>query len=266
MITRKRITFLNIIILLTTIHCVDKTVIHESIKFSYPIEVGNQWTYQDVNASISWTGNDTSYFYDTSIVVIRVDRLDTLPNGKLVHVVTNSYECQRILDSFPSACIDEAYFANNDDGFYYYGGQTTNFLWKKSRINISALQYSIWTSSSIRSIPSKIIAYPLQVGTHWTYIATNNIGDTIITGTRECIGIEKAPTPFGEKECYVVEYNDDRFFRKKDYICDYGIVMSEIFDPTFCDTISILQDIEPSGECFTFYRKVSLLDCNINKN
>jgi len=237
---------------------------------SYPLKIGNTWEY---SRQFNFTnfrdpnGNPAIPWFNISIqanVLVTAERLDTLLTSHLVVVLKEIYtEAGQTIEG-------EAFYANQEDGlyFYAYNGQSmvnpksgfgnkiffkgvyfnhisevTDFIEKKfynSKTNSDSIIYEIPPLLSLK--------YPLQVGDQWIYRTWCNPWRI----DKKVAGKENISVPCGYYETYKIQWmldiwndgNRDKDIEFFDYICREGLVKRTVL---FKDMFAVDENNNPLG-------------------
>ena len=193
--------FLGLFLVFACIGCDDnKPTEPKLIQFTYPLEVGNHWEYLGLmyydNFVFDSSGgqfNDTLVFFSS----ITVNRIDTLYDSVEVFILEET-----LLELSPGhidTFITENYFANRDDGLYYYGytgsisgiggtplklNRTTRLSWNNHRYDSPYALYHNLTgqkelagsskAADFEETPIKALCYPWKAYNRWTYREAGN--------------------------------------------------------------------------------------------
>lgn len=201
--------------------------------FTYPIQIGNEWTIHSSTNFINIRPDSISY------LLINHQTNDKLMVTK--DTLLNSINCYEINDEREDHSFTRAYYSNTDSGFikYAYSNSAGNVLPKNN------LQYGfIFNGKNYRSVyelldsysitervlkqfvdtlhfyttPRMIYAYPLEPGKEW------NLTSEFIKIDKEVIGKEIIYTAAGGFECLKIIWKYDINY---DGVTDDNIVCYE---------------------------------------
>ena len=245
----------------------------DSERFVYPVEIGYRWMYTRMlsEANVRLFSSKARSALDTTAsyaVTIEIARRETIHDSIETHVF------QEILtDESGQTFESETYYANLDSGLYLFAHCGPGRVIPKSGNGVQIYYKGMFFPSVYALIstfkalfigsacledsltyeipPLRSIAYPLEVGSQWTYRYPGEPCrmDKKVVGR----GIEVVPA--GELECYQIqwlldmdrdgEWDDDIIFY--DYIADNGLVKRYAL---FKDCVIIGEDDpEPIGVC-----------------
>ncbi len=253
---KKLIVILGLIFITQT-SCIFDSNDSDDEAFNYPLTIGNSWQYQRTLYSyIKPDSGFTDEYIDTALyestMNAEVARKVELNNGIQAYQITGV-----VKENFGSFVVDY-YYSNKTDGLYLYAHRNSAMhLPKKTQgkkytfngRHFSSLQelsayvqqysgvnFGLSKSSSDSLLyeepPVKTLAYPMEIGTEWTYRKDNNPWrmDKRVT---DLVNLE---LDCGTFDCYEIRYlydlNDDGNWDNDIWILDFigkkGLVKREI--------------------------------------
>jgi hypothetical protein len=245
----------------------------DSERFVYPIQIGYRWIY---TRTLSYSNfrpftpkaqsvGDTTASY---AVTIEIARRETIHDSIETHVFQ-----EVMTDENGQTFESETYYANLDSGLYLFAYYGPSQLIPKSgngiRIDFKGMFFpfvhalvSSFTSLFIGPAyledsltyeipPLRSIAYPLEIGSQWTY----RYPGEPCRMDKKVVGRGMEVVPAGELQCFQIqwlldmdrdgEWDDDILFY--DYIADIGLIRRYIL---INDCVIIGEDDpEPIGVC-----------------
>ncbi len=186
--------------------------------FTYPIQIGNEWTIHSSTSFINIRPDTIAYLLTNHQTSDKI----TVTKDTLL----NSIHCYEMNDENEDHFFARAYYANTDSGFlkYAYSNSTGNVLPRNSLhygfiFNGKNYQseYELLNSYSMTervlkqfvdtlhfyNTPRMIYAYPLEPGKEW------NLTSEFIKIDKEVIGKEIIYTAAGSFECFKIIWKYD---------------------------------------------------------
>jgi hypothetical protein len=198
-----------------------------SMKFHYPMNPGNNWTY---------TQSNTVDFGDSTYKLIVEYSEECLEPVKLKNGV-KALPC-KISSSMYGASYQ--YYTNDSSGLKIHAYSMGNDVMAKKKIQMplqQVLRKSIPVPFGINTDfdtlyyanpPMLSLAYPLEIGNSWTYNSFSLSGADISI-IKRVAGIETVSVPAGDFRCFKMEYKyqgsgafDE--MEMTDYYCNKGLV------------------------------------------
>ena len=197
--------------------------------FTYPLEVGNSWTYETI-AVFSNPQPDTVEISTVPMTLgpieVGISRLDTLDNGlevTVLNIIVGVY-------TYPGGLKDTTtyLFKNEDDGFYQYSSDNDNPVLPISRppskdeitnFLTNGIKQKEKLSSSANTTIYQNLKYPIKDNSEWLYL------DNDLEVRKKIIDNKLLHTTLGDYHCFVVEWiysNPD--IKVVDYISKIGLM------------------------------------------
>ncbi len=216
--------------------------------FVYPLAVGNRWEYArrlvTTNFrpdSLAATGRDTVIASTSSLEIVRrATLLDSLP----------TYVLRERLTQDGVTFESEAYYANQEDGLYFYAYEGPGYVIPKvsprKRIYFqghffssvrellrtleSAVDRHALSSDSLiyENPPLKALPYPLELGAEWTYRPPGRPWRI----DKKVVGQEDIEVPSGKFRCHkiqwFIEIQDPEKLEFFDYVGSAGLIRRHV--------------------------------------
>lgn len=185
-------------------NCLNEPERDETKSFTYPLEIGNKWTYMT-----QWTLDDS--IVDSGYCISHVTDTETGLDG---------YTVYEMRDSTDSAAWN-VYYKEMNDGLYFFASEPggLNTLWKKS----------IDPRANLENPPLLLVPYKFSVGEEWVYdTVKDSLNDSIGLLKRRYIGMERVTSRAGIFECFKFETTGYGGEKKYHYYADKtGLVKKE---------------------------------------
>lgn len=254
---KSRISLSFFFISLLFISCGDKEPVKtnppEPSFTTYPVEVGNHWSYNRL-AHVDF--EDTVLSFPDSIFSTAYVEVEGI---KIINDTTTAYEFVDYhtmdSDSIYSTNVAYTYFTNEDTGFYMHAYRSAGIATPVKNANtivfngrefnnlldlsyfISGLKneisfYSVKADTTYPSDslhyefpPIESLSYPLQVGKEWVYRAESIAGEI----HKKVISTESVTTSAGTFSCYKIQFlyldsDQSTKFEFFDYISSKGLI------------------------------------------
>lgn len=243
----------------------------ESADFIYPLQVGNKWEYIRTFKSFNFRPDSLTNYQQNDTTITDTAKLEIIKTAILRDSI-ETFFIQETLKENENTYIDDTYYANHEDGLYFYAYRGPGFVIPKVSLHRKILFKDRYfnsiremTSFITRAIPQNYILadtiiyeipplqslkYPFKIGAQWTYRPPKRPWQI----DKKVLSYEKIKVVAGSYYCYKIQWlydmdhngkwDDDIIFY--DWVSRRGLVKRSILFKD--EIITIESGPEPLGK------------------